>query len=263
MMILNSRGVVFIHLHKCAGSAVEASLAPLLRWNDILLGSTPAGDALQRVYLDLFGLHKHSSAAEVKAVIGDATWSSAFTFATVRNPYERAASLFNFVASDAEPRLAAVGFPREDDHAGQRRWVDEWTTHPHPFWSSPATQAYLRARGAARPFSTFVRQPALLELELAFRPQLSQLADDAGHVLVDEVVKAEELARHWPRICERIGAPELPLLTVNATPAEFRRGFDALTDDPEDARFLERRFRDDFLAFGYPMRRGAATAAGG
>jgi hypothetical protein len=254
MLILSSRGVVFIHLHRCGGSTVERSLAVLLAWNDILLGSTRWGEALQPIYQELFGLHKHSSALEVKAVIGEARWTEAFTFTTVRCPFERTASVFNFAAALVEPRLAATGFPQRADWREQRQWVEQWTDPPEHFWHWALIRAYLLARGAPQPFSTFLREPALVEKEVAFQPQVTRLLDPDGRVLVTEIIKLEALDRQWPRLCQRIGTDELALVKANATPAPYRRTLRELTRDPEDLRYLERRFEDDFAVLGYPRR---------
>ena len=254
MLILSSHRVVFIHLHRCAGSSVEASLAALLRWNDILLGSTRLGEALQPIYQELCGLHKHSSAAEVKAVIGEASWRESLTFTTVRCPFERTASLYNFTAALVEPRLAATGFPLLGDWREQRQWVEEWTNPPERFWHWAAIRAYLLARGSPQPFSAFLREPALVEKEVAFQPQITRLCERGGQVLVTEIIKVEALDDHWPRLSHRIGAPELALVRANETPAPYRRALGELTRDPEDLRYLERRFADDFAAFDYPRR---------
>lgn len=254
MLILNSRRAVFIHLHKCAGSSVEVSLASQLRWNDILLGSTVEGELLQPVYSKLFGLHKHSSAAEVRAVIGAPLWDEFFTFATVRSPYERIASLYGWVASIVEPQLDEIGYPSNAGFDERRAWVKAWKERPAPHWYYPATQAYLLTRGVADAFSRFLREPILKDSEPAYRSQVSRLSDESGRLLVREIVRSEDLAVEWPRLCARLGVGDLPLATANATPERFRRRFDELARDGGDVAFLSARFEADFDAFGYPRR---------
>lgn len=253
MLILNSRRAIFVHLHKCAGSSVEVSLAARLRWNDVLLGSTPEGEALQPIYAKLFGLDKHSSAAEIRAVVGDALWSECFTFATVRSPYERLASLYGWIASIVEPGLRATGYPSRAGFEERRSWVKAWRRKPASHWDYPATRAYLLTRGVPDAFSRFLREP-ILDSEPAFRSQASRLTDAEGRLLVREVVRAEELGREWPRLCERLGLPGLPLLEANVTPNRFRRRFDELTRDPEDVRYVNERFAADFERLGYERR---------
>lgn len=96
MFISNSKKFIYIHLHKCAGTSVEVALSNTLQWNDILIGSTKEGETLQDTYRKLFGLHKHSSAQEIKDVVGDVVWDGFFRFSTVRNPYSLAVSQYTF-----------------------------------------------------------------------------------------------------------------------------------------------------------------------
>jgi hypothetical protein len=96
MFISNSKKFIYLHLYKCAGTSVEVALSRTLQWNDILIGSTKAGEALPDTYQELFGLHEQSTAQEIKEVIGDSYWDSHFKFTTVRNPYSLAVSQYTF-----------------------------------------------------------------------------------------------------------------------------------------------------------------------
>jgi hypothetical protein len=252
MLILAERRVIFIHLHKCGGTSVELSLAPLLRWNDLLLGSTAAGEALSAVWERHFGLGKHSAATEVERKVGSAFWAECFTFATVRHPCDRAASLFNYIAAKVEPGLDSIGFPRAADAAAQQTWLAAWNPEREatPHWRWPTVRAYLAARAAPHPFGAFLRHPMLTERAPAFRGQHAQLSGPAG-LLVREAIPLERLDAEWPALCARAGLPPLPLLRSNETPAPFRRSFAALGGTVEDRRFLEERFAADFDAFGY------------
>lgn len=252
MLILASHRVIFIHLHKCGGTSVEQTLAPLLRWNDLLLGSTEAGEALSRVWERHFGLGKHSSAAEVDKVVGTAFWSECFTFATVRHPCERAASLFNYVAAKVEPALDALGFPREASAAAQQAWFKarDVAAGPAPFWRWPTVRAYLAVRAAPDAFGRFLRHPMVTGSTRAFRGQYAQLSGPGG-LLVREAIPLDRLDAEWPALCARAGLPPLPLSRANETPAPFRRSFAALGGTPEDRRYLADRFAEDFEAFGF------------
>ena len=76
MIISNSHRFIFVHVLKTGGTTVCAALDPFLRWNDVVLGGTEFGERMNGPYRDRFGLRKHSTAQEIRAVVGDATWSS-------------------------------------------------------------------------------------------------------------------------------------------------------------------------------------------
>jgi hypothetical protein len=251
MLVLNSRRLIYVHLNKCAGTAVEVSLAPLVKWNDILLGSTEHGELLQPIYQSMFGLHKHSSAAEIEAVIGDVWWRY-FSFATVRSPYERTASLYGFVASFMEKQLAGAGFPMSGNIRQVRAWRLANADRLGPEWSWPAVIAYLESRNATQPFSEFLRNETLIVHEPAFGSQFSKLSIRSRPGLaIKEFIRTEELKSAWQGFLVRNDIPPLPLRSENQTPAQYRRSFSALTSDPADQKLIATRFEADFEAFGY------------
>src|SRR5580692_11513231 len=99
MIISQSRRFVFIHIHKAGGTSVEFGLAPYLAWNDIILGSTPLGEAMNIPYNAQYQLNKHSSISDVERVCGTETIADYYVFSVVRHPLDRLCSLYNFVGS--------------------------------------------------------------------------------------------------------------------------------------------------------------------
>jgi hypothetical protein len=97
MIISQSRRFVFVHVPKSAGTSITRLLAKLTTYRDLEVGGTPMGEAMQRFCKKRFGLSKHASAAEIRAVMGEADWQAFFRFAIVRNPYTRAFSSFNYL----------------------------------------------------------------------------------------------------------------------------------------------------------------------
>ena len=131
----------FVHVNKCGGRSVEAAL----------------------------GLPKfHADARRMIRIFGRQTWDEMFTFALVRNPYTRLASLYHY-------RLEkGIGGPE----IGFADWVDA-----------------VFARGDPR----YAHSPAML------RPCHDWLVDGRGRLAVREVVRLEDLAARWPGICARLG----------------------------------------------------------
>jgi hypothetical protein len=72
-IISNNHGLVFIHVPKCGGSSVEIEFQRHLRWGDFVIGSSPEGEILHtQAFRQLYGINKHSTAAEMKLALGDA-----------------------------------------------------------------------------------------------------------------------------------------------------------------------------------------------
>jgi hypothetical protein len=244
MLVSNSRKFIYIHPHKCAGTSIEKACGRSLAWNDILLGSTPEGERLQGVYQSLFGLAKHSSAAEVCAVVGRETWDAYYTFSTVRNPYAVAVSLYTHAVQ------ALIRHRRKQrEHAGpdavsQASPVDSqvWP------WSYPGVKALLAAREEHTSFSEFVRSPQLEGWE-GFATMTSRLCDPQGRQLVQDVFKVEDLETTWPLITKRLGIPSVPLRRANKS-IEPGTAYQSFYRE-EDAELIRERYREDFLRFGY------------
>src|ERR1700685_4093082 len=121
MLILNSRKVIYIHIHKTGGETVERSLAQLQAWNDIFLDADHPG--MSQEFQQLYGLNKHSRAQDVAKFFGTDVWSTYFSWSTVRNPYERIASFYSYMAAISEPKLSRIGFPTDASPDAQPNWM--------------------------------------------------------------------------------------------------------------------------------------------
>jgi hypothetical protein len=243
MFISNSRRFIYVHLFKCAGTSIEKALARTLRWNDILLGSTDAGERIQSAYQQLFGLYKHSDASTIRAVIGDDLWGEYFSFATVRNPFAHAVSQYTFSMQHLEMGLrksymasiAGTGFMRSTDK-------DAWP------WTYAGVKALMGLKQLQTSFGEFLRSPLLHDFT-GLGSLKAQLCDPDGKLLVDQVIRMEDLAGKWPALCERLGLRDIPLARENAsTSADF--DYRALYR-AEDINIVRARYADDFDFFGY------------
>lgn len=227
MIISNSRRFIFVHVLKTGGTTVCAALDPFLRWNDVVLGGTEFGERMNGPYRERFGLRKHSTAQEIRAVVGDATWSSFFTFAFVRHPYARAVSFYRWLGRTLEKH--------PEPTAPQRAW--------------PSMQAFVESRD----FSGFIRHEKFLTSAAALS-QCATVGDEAGRVLVDFVGRLEDLESGMRTVSERLGLDLKPLGRHNPSGAD--RPVAELLSRDEDFAYLERLYLSDFAAFGYdPTRR--------
>jgi len=243
MFISNSKKFIFIHLYKCAGTTVEIALSRSLKWNDILIGSTEEGEALQNIYLKLFGLHKHSTAQEVKDVIGDVSWESFFKFSTVRNPYSLAVSQYTF---SLQQLLGGIKRLKIKPLIEGTLDINRYNTRPFTY---PGVQALLSTGGVSSKFSDFIRSNKLTDWK-GFSPQFDQLGNEKGDLIVDQAIKIEELDVLWPRLCEKLnlGAIELGRENQSKDRALDYRYFYNKTEDQE---FIYEIFKKDFDCFNY------------
>ncbi len=252
MLILNDKKVIYIHIHKTGGEAVEHVLGKLRTWNDIIITSEYPGTS-QEFERD-FRLRKHSSARQVAKLIGLDVWNSYLSWATIRNPYDRIASLYGFVASLAEPGLLKIGFPLEETYRVQRDWVESAEYPMKQHWAFAAVRAYLATRGSASPFSEFIRHPVLRPKEPAYQTQFSRLSNAAGDaLLVTRVVKLEQLSVIWPSLCKDMGIAETKLVVKNATPNQWKRSAAELLDKAADLELINTIYAEDFRRFDYEI----------
>lgn len=129
------------------------------------------------------GLPKfHGDAKRLRKLHGREKWAEIYSFSVVRNPYSRIASLYRYRA--------------QRDRLGDP---------PVPF-----TEWVLRV------FRD--HDPALRDGEVMFRPAWNWIHDRKGRLMVREVFRLEELARHWDHICKQVGRGE-PLTHRNANPS--------------------------------------------
>ena len=251
MLVMNSRKMIFVHLQKCGGTSVEVSFYEHCRWNDLLIGSSSLGELMQWEYFAKFALHKHSAAKEIERVIGSDNWVGYYSWATVRNPFSRVASLYGYVSCIVATGAPEVGYPLDGSPAEQSAWArrDKYP-HNEP-WSFPAVKAFLLSRDDPQPFSAFLRNENLYE-DAAFSPQWWGIQNENGNdFAVSCFVKLEELPAQWPGICRELHLPGIPLIYANATDRKFLTKPSKLFEHPDDVELMRTRFSADFLNLGY------------
>jgi hypothetical protein len=227
MLISTSHRFIFIHIMKTAGTSVTECLAPTVRWNDVVLGGLPFGEAIEPAYRRQFGISKHAPARAVRDLVGAAAWDTFFSFTFVRNPYARARSVYTWIRRTL--RTAAA-----DDAA----------------WGWPVSRAFAASDG----FAGFIRHPEF-QRSVAAAPQVDAVDDADGSRLVGFVGRVEDIDAGMAEVCRRIGIPFAGLPVAN--PSEPGGGAAAVPIAATDYDYLAALYRDDFTAFGYDPRRHA------
>ena len=167
-VINNTYGFIFVHVPRSAGTSVTETLSGLTNYCDLEIGGTHFGEKIQDAYRTRFGLGKHSTAAEIRNVVGSVTWSRYFTFAFVRNPFTRTLSIFNFLrqweSSDSEFNKQIRAFPDFDSYVLSDIWDQshgpDQIFRPQTFWVS-------LMETEPQPLTNFVGKLETLQADLA------------------------------------------------------------------------------------------------
>jgi hypothetical protein len=238
MIISHSRRFIFVHIHKAGGTSIESALSEHLTWSDLILGSTPLGQAMDDQFRKRYGLDKHSSVRDIERVCGAEVVRNYYLFSLVRHPLDRLCSLYNFVGSIIErwARSKSISIAQIPDFVAK---------HPKlavPSLTWPASIAFLESSS----FAEFIRHERLT-MDQGFHSQVSRLRGLSGESLEGDVFRLEDLSNWLPKLCSslkidfsmpHLNKSQLKLVTREIVPAV-------------DAQYIENCYAEDFAAFGY------------
>ena len=159
----------------------------------------------------------HSTAEEVRQIIGNELWAMLFTFSVVRNPFDRVASLFLYYKNTE--KIASGDFK---DFCrtlqGSLFWNEQNRPHP-PLW----------------------------------RTQKSYLFDKQSNLLVKEVGRYENLEEFLDVVRNKTGLLLPNTRIINSSIGKPKEGLRAIYD-PSTAKLVTDFFQEDFESFGYSNR---------
>lgn len=179
---------IFIHVPKTAGTSVVRTLG------------------IPRI---------HETASDIRNRLGARRWEGKFKFAFVRNPWDRAVSLFHFAAGPSRglcnSRYIALSF---------REWLK---------------------------FAYVDRHPLYFDFPHSFGPQLEWISDLDGNVIVDFVGRFENLRQDFATICARLGLSTAVLPHYGASKHDDYRSY----YKDEDVDIIAKWYKKDIEHFGY------------
>jgi len=178
MLVSTSHNFVFIHIAKNGGTTLrgllqEHSIGASRRshWGDFKV-ALPFRENPENITFP-----PHVNARTIRRKLGFKFYEAAFSFAFVRNPYDRAVSRFESVRQNP-------------------------VHHCHKQFCKMS-------------FADFIRDEKHRNL-FKSRTQLSEISDSSGKIIVSKVYRFEEYARGVADICQRIGlTPPAALKTAN------------------------------------------------
>ena len=159
---------------------------------------------------------KHCFATDIKRQIEPRVFDRYLKFCTVRNPYDRMISLYLKLTNN------------------RRKGND-------------VKQAVTSRVRSFEEFLALPRNHPCGLFERFYVDQLEYMMNPDGTMLVDEVLRFENLERDFTRLAERVGLPtRLPHLNKSRRRTDYRRYY-----NPNLRDIIRRRFDRDFDRFGY------------
>jgi len=178
-------GLILIHINKTGGSSIEKAF-------DMPL--------------------EHKTAQEKIVQLGRAKWDSCFSFAVVRNPWDKVVSHYHYRVQTNQTGLA-------DQHIDFKQWVKLCYSE---------------------------QNPAYYDKPKMFQPQTDWLEDESGKIVVNFICRFENLAEDFATLCSKIDrSVELPHVKTSS------RGHYRDYYDQETTAIIERWFKSDITLFGY------------
>ncbi len=229
LIISNSRKFLFVHIYKTAGTSITKYFDDFLEWNDIVLGGTDFGEKIQGFYLDRYKLHKHSTAQDIRKIIGKETWDEFFKFAFVRHPYDRTLSTYNYIKCLINT-------------TGIRRHLPFFKPHNGSFLNWPITKAFLDTKS----FSSFIRHEKAKK-SMIMKPQADWIFSSSGKKLIDFIGKFENIDNDFSSILKKIKIPRKVLRHHNKSKIRT----DKHIIEKTDLKYLSEIYKKDFYLFNY------------
>ena len=176
---------VFIHINKTGGSSIEKALnLPL----------------------------EHKTAIEKIRKMGRKRWNSRFTFAVVRNPWDKVVSHYHYRVQTGQTGMG-------DKHISFPEWVK-------------------RAYGA--------QDPRYYDKPRMFMPQIDWIADSKGNILVDKILHFENINKEFQEAMKTIGKDITLPHTKSSKRGDYREYYDQASIE-----IIRNWFQKDITAFSY------------
>lgn len=194
---------LFVHIPKTGGSSIESALGMFHRWQDentdAMFGLVQSAALKQHGWVSDY--LQHLSYSELAVVVPSEILQACFSFAWVRNPWERFVSVYSNTDPNLMQRAAAVG---------------------------------VQLKGLK--FADFVAATADLT-HVHLQPQRGFIIDRHGHQQVDFVGRFEHFERDFCTVTQRLGLT-LTLPHKNASHhAAYRELYDSYTRKAVEQRY--------------------------
>lgn len=237
--------VIFIAINKSGSSSVLKALNDALYNPDVdELWQLQPDNKVRQVHEYL----KHAQAWCYRQVLGEETYSRCLVISQVRNPWDKMVSDFHFRS----------GTPRKQDlWDQQRKWfiqhglLKATDSPPRGLFRDYVLALDSGDQVPHRHWLELGKRFELEDREKSHINQLDGLTDPDGNLIVNEVMRLEDLATSWPKLQQTIAAHtgqalgDLPHLNKSAR-TSYRDYYDS-----ETREIVARLFARDIAHFGY------------
>ena len=210
-MISHKHKFIYVNIGKCGSVSVNRSIRRCAKDYYIPDDKKNKGD-----------IWRHSTAEQIIDHYGADIWNEYFTFAVVRNPWDRLVSMFHFnikgrwITHHCDPRVTRIRkecrrFLRKHSRCKKIAFLDYAKNHIHR------------------------------------KPQYEYVCDSSGNVLVDSVFKLEDLSTDYSLLSSKLGLPDLKLGHANKT----SRGSYSEYYDSDSVAAVADIYSEDINKFGY------------
>jgi len=165
----------------------------------------------------------HFYASLIKDLIGDEEYDSRVSFASVRNPWDRLVSWYMFNCNDYRASPAQSRVYKE---LGFKGWIMEGC--PHHGW--------MPHHHAHQPKDTI--------------PQLPWITDKDGNVIVDYIIRLENLQQDFEGIRQKLGLPFKAIPTLNVSSKRQFKDYRKYYDWESKEKVID-LYGEDIRYFGY------------
>ena len=176
---------LFIHIPKTGGRSVEAALGCL---------------------------YEHKTARHKRREVGEVLWDNKFTFAFIRNPWDRSVSHYFYLRQTGQDHL-------EEQDISFENWVRLVFGEQDPRYRSKP---------------------------LHFAPQTEWVSDERGNLMVDFIGYFERFEEDFQEVCRHIGVQKKLPHKNKSSRGDYRAYY---TD--ETAQIISDYFASDIERFGY------------
>jgi hypothetical protein len=210
--------IVFIHIPKTGGTSIEREWEKNIVWGDFVItdSDTPGGPSLNQLFKKIYGLWKHSTAAEIRSIIGGDTFDNFSTCAIVREPHKIIESYYKYgrlmLETAASNELRRRNIPPSRLQFGVETVREALKTNQPGFlpWSQ-LNQGAIRDAMLADSFNDFLERVADNRWMSYLR---RYICDGANNSLVKDIIKIEEAETITSYFSKKMGSP-FNLLRVN------------------------------------------------
>jgi hypothetical protein len=242
---------VFIHIPKTGGTSIEREWEKNIVWGDFVITNSDTGKVwLNELFREIYGLWKHSTAAEIQSIIGRDTFDSFSTCALVRQPLKIIESYYKYgkrvLENAALNELRRKNLPVSHLQFGLEAVLEALKTRQPaslPWFWTQLNQGVIKDAMIACSFDDFLERVADNRWSSYLR---GYICDEKNNRLVKNVIKIEE-AEKTTSYFSKITGSHFDLLRVNPGkemklewPSDFRRRYYGLCEEEYDL-------------FGYPM----------